>query len=137
VSPVRTATRTSGGGESQSGGHLADLSERRLEVLVDVDRQGLQGGDVDHLGSAQETHTSLVVSVQPVDAHQERRERLARAGRRRDQRVAARGDLFPASRLRRGRAVREAALEPRADCRVEHLKHATTVSAAADTMETA
>ena len=50
---------------------------RRGASRVDVDRQGLQGGDVDHLGSAQETHTSLVVSVQPVDAHQERRERFA------------------------------------------------------------
>jgi hypothetical protein len=66
-----------GGGEPQLCGHLADLPERRLEVLVDVDRQGLQGGDVDDLGSVQETDTRLVGSVQPVDADQERRERFA------------------------------------------------------------
>ena len=44
---------------------------------MDVDRQGLQGGDVDDLGSVQETETSLVGSVQPVDADQESRERFA------------------------------------------------------------
>ena len=71
---------------------------------------------------------AIVGAVEPVDADQERREGLAGPGRRRDQRVAARGDLPPARGLRLGRPGREPALEPGTHGgmkRLEHAPHAT------------
>ena len=67
-------------------------------------------------------------AVEPVDADQERREGLAGPGWRRDQCVAARGDLPPARGLRLGRPSREPALEPGTHGgmkRLEHAPHAT------------
>ena len=64
------------GCHSQLRGDLSDLPERRLEVLVDVDRQGLQRRHVHDLRPRRETDVCLFGSVQPVDTDQERRERL-------------------------------------------------------------
>ncbi len=64
------------------------------------------------------------VTVEAVDADQEGRQRLARAGRRRDQRVAPGCDLPPPAGLRLGRPIGKAALEPAAHGGMERLEHA-------------
>ncbi len=47
VSPVRTATVTGGTAMPSSRRHLGDLGQWAFQVLVDVDGQRFQGGDVD------------------------------------------------------------------------------------------
>ena len=107
VSPVRTPI----GSRS-----APDPPDRRDEVAVDVVGERLQRRDVD------DPRTPLAVGRgvrdEPVDAPEERGERLARAGRRADQRVLAGGDRRPRLRLRRGR-LGERAGEPVADLRGE------------------
>ena len=63
--------------------------------------------------------TRFVREVEPVDALEERGERLARTGRRGDERVVARGDARPTVALRWRRPFGEAATEPGADRGVE------------------
>ena len=64
----------------------ADAVERRAQVLLDVVRQRLERRDVEHLRLvAQRAGRGLLREL--VDHAQERRERLARARRRADQRV--------------------------------------------------
>ena len=92
-----------------------DLAERPLQVLGDVDRERLQRRHVHDARDAVDRLAGFVREVEPVDALEERGERLARTGRRRDQHVFARGDARPPVALRRGRPVGEAAAEPRAD----------------------
>ena len=67
--------------------------ERSAQVPLDVVVQRLQGRDV------QEAQPLPRCRVELVDPVEERRERLARAGRRLDQRVLARGDRGPAGLL--------------------------------------
>ncbi len=89
---------------------LADPGERRFEVAADVVRQRLQRRDVDHLGLVAKL-ARQPLPHQHVDRSQKSGERLARAGRRRDQHMPAGLDRRPSLRLRRRRR-RKAALEP-------------------------
>ena len=94
--------------------------ERAFEVLGDVDGERLQRRDVDDAGEPVDRLAALVGAVEAVDADEEAGERLARAGGRGDQRVAARRRSWgQPSRLRRGRALGEAAPEPLGDGGVE------------------
>ena len=69
---------------------LGDLAQRRLEVLLHVDRERLQRRDVDDLGRTLDHLAALGRAVQRVDADEEPGERLARTGRGRDQGVVRR-----------------------------------------------
>ena len=139
------------GGEPEMAGCRGDLAERRLQVLLDVGRQRLQRRHVHHLRSGTFPGWSvrpdraglvpaekivaagaIVGAVEPVDADQERREGLAGPGRRRDQRVAARGDLPPACGLRLGRSGREPAPEPGTHGRMKRLEHSLTLPPGTD-----
>jgi len=119
-------------GQPEPGRGVGDLGQRPLQVQVDVDGQGLQRRHVDHLRARGGVGAGLVGPVDPVDAHQERRQRLPGAGRRRDQRMAAGRDLPPALGLRSRRPVREPPFEPGPDRRMERLKHLVTVTQATD-----
>ncbi len=94
-----------------------DLLDGPLEVPVHVAGEGLEGRDVEHLGPVLEA--ALGRADQPVEAVEKGRERLARAGGRRDERVPAARDRGPGARLHRRRGP-EAPSEPRLDCGVEH-----------------
>ena len=87
----------------------ADAAQRRAQVLLDVVRQRLQRGDVDEPRAV-----GGRLGDEPVERPQERGQRLARAGRRRDQRVLAGGDRRPGHGLSR-RGSREGTLEPLPD----------------------
>ena len=94
-----------------------DLPQRLLQVALDVGAERLQRRDVDHLGLF-EQRRFLRLAHQRIDRDEERRQRLAGAGGRGDQRVAARHDLRPAPLLRLGRRL-ERALEPGANSGME------------------
>ena len=79
--------------------------ERPAQVPLDVVVERLERRDV------QDAQALARARVQPVDRVEERGERLARAGRRLDQDVAAGRDRRPAEPLRR-RRLGERALEP-------------------------
>ena len=104
----------------------ADPAQRRAQVLLHVVGERLERRDVD-----QARAPGARLGDEPVERPQERRQRLARSGRRGDQRVLAGGDRRPRLRLRRrGRVERPA--EPFAhlrgegiECRVRHLLHGT------------
>ena len=83
----------------------AEPRERAPEVALDVVVQSLERGDV------QEPQAVPRGSVQPVDADEERSERLAGARRRLDEDVPAAGDRRPPELLRRRRRG-ERAQEP-------------------------
>jgi len=104
-------------GQSLPAQVVADAGERLRKVLLDVVAERLERGDVDDLGLVPELARNALAH-QVVDHRQEGGERLARAGRRRDQRVPARLDRWPGVGLRRRRAD-EAALEPVGDGRVK------------------
>jgi hypothetical protein len=84
------------------------------------------------LWSVSNLGTHLVGPIHPIDADEEGSERLTGTCRRRDKRVVTVGDLSPTVGLGLSRAVRETALEPRADGRMEGLDHPATVSPASD-----
>ena len=91
-------------------GGLPDPDERRPQVALDIDREGLERGDVEHPAALLLLRDRL--GGQPVDRPQERRERLAGAGGRHDESVPARRDRLPGALLgsrRRG----ERGAEPR------------------------
>ena len=113
VSPVRTQVRISMSGRPRRAEFVADAGERRLQVVLDVVGQGLQGRDVDHLCRVGQP-VGQALAHQRIDRRQEGRQGLARAGRGGDQRVAARLDRRPSLRLRR-RGRGEAAREPGRD----------------------
>ncbi len=115
VSPVLDRDADVGCVEAELGGDLGDLAQRPFQVLRDVDGQRLQRRHVHDTRDALDRLARVVREIQAVDADEEPGERLARAGRRRDQRVGARGDVRPRVALRRSGAVGEAAPEPRAD----------------------
>ena len=83
----------------------ADPRERPAEVPLDVVVERLERRDVE------EPHALAGRLVQPVEPEEERGERLARAGGRLDEDVAARRDRGPGQLLRRCR-LPERALEP-------------------------
>ena len=88
-------------------GRLQDPFEGELEVAEDVLVEGLQRRDVEDPDPARPPGDAPEV----VQAGQERRERLARAGGGEDQRVPPRGDRRPAEPLR-GRRRAERRPEP-------------------------
>src|SRR5664280_1795622 len=87
----------------------ADLGERPLQVLLNVVRERAQRRDVEDLRLVLQPGP---LSDQRIDRREERRERLARAGRGRDERVAPLPDRRPALALRR-RGLAEPVLKPR------------------------
>ena len=92
-------------------GRQLHASKRRAQVLVDVDGERAQRGHVEHPAAFEFGWHRL--DGEPVDRGEECRERLARAGRRHDQRVVAAGDDRPAFGLGR-RELGERGGEPRA-----------------------
>ena len=84
---------------------LPDAGQRRLEVAMDVVRQRLERRNVDDLRRVGQPPFETLPH-QFVDRRQEGGERLARAGRRRDQGVAASLDRRPGFGLRRRSARR-------------------------------
>src|SRR5262249_33651537 len=72
------------------------------EVSVNVSAQCLERRDVDDSGLLRQRAVQAFPQ-QLVDGDEKRREGFPRAGRGRDQRVAARADGFPATALRGGR----------------------------------
>ena len=121
-----------GRGIPELGGDRTDLAERALEVVADVDSQGLERRDIHDLGAIAKIAALLVRAVDPVDADEKCGQRLARAGGRRYQGVGACRDFRPAARLRRGWPGRKPAFEPCAHGRVERVKHLVRVSAPTD-----
>ena len=97
-------------GADGHGEPRADPRQRPTEVPLDVVVQRLERADVEHLGA--------LTGLGAVERPEERRERLAGAGRRLDEDVAAGGDGRPALLLRRRRAG-EGPLEPAAHVRAE------------------
>ena len=98
----------------------ADAHQRRAQVLLHVERQRPQRADVEHPGTG--LRLGRFAGDQPVDAAEERRERLAAAGGRADQRVLPGLDGRPALHLRR-RGLRERGREPLPHRRGEPLEH--------------
>jgi hypothetical protein len=95
-----------------SGAHADDeirlqARQRPAEVPLDVVVQRFQRRHVE-----EPRPEARALLGQPVDPVEERGERLARTGRRLDQRVLARGDRRPAALLRRSRRS-EGVAEPR------------------------
>jgi hypothetical protein len=85
-------------GQPQPVRRVPDPGQRGPQVPLDVHRQRLERGDVEHPGPSlrvlRRRHRR-----QLVDRPQERGQRLARSGRRDDQRVLALADGPPGSRL--------------------------------------
>ena len=96
----------------QRGGHLGDLPQRHLEVLMDVDGQRLQRRDVDDLGDALHALPAGGGAVQLVDRGEEAGQGLARACGGGDQGRLAGRDVRPALGLRGGGTLREPRFEP-------------------------
>ena len=90
-------------------GDVRDAGERRAQVALDVDGERLERRDVEHAAALRLVGRRL--EHQPVERPQERRQRLAAAGRREDQRRFAARNRRPAALLRRGR-LREHRVEP-------------------------
>jgi hypothetical protein len=95
---------------AQALGRGPDARDGRPQVLVDIDGQGAERGDVHDTGALGRPCRPLAPH-QAVDAPQESGQGLARACRSQDQRVVALGDGGPALALRR-RGCGEARLEP-------------------------
>src|SRR5207302_7293134 len=98
----------------------AQLGEGLEEVLADIVRQRLEWRDVDHLRLARKR---VPLTDHRVEAGEECRERLARSGRRGNQRVFAGLDSRPSGGLRLGGRA-ETALEPARDGGMEPGQHA-------------
>ena len=94
VSPLRTAAVIF------TGDKRVDLAPRHGQVLVDVGRQRLERRDVDDPHLVRQAALLQPLAQELVDRGQEGGERLARAGRRRDERVIAPADGVPAVELR-------------------------------------
>src|SRR5207249_2017598 len=90
-----------------------ELGERRGQVLLDVVAERLERRDVDDVRPVLQ-ETALRQPEEAVDRPEEGGERLARAGRRREQRVGSGGDGGPAGGLDR-RRLAEAIPEPARD----------------------
>ena len=98
-----------------------DAGQRGLEVAMDVVRQRLKRGNVDDVRCVGQPPFETLPH-QFVDRRQEGRERLARAGRRCDEGVAASLDRWPGFGLswrRRGEAVGEPVRDRRVEQRLE------------------
>src|SRR4029077_5713072 len=100
-----------------------DTGERRLEVAVDVVGERLEGRDIHHVNLVGEAGRLYPGPHQLVDHREKGGERLARAGRGRDQDVPPGRDGRPRRGLRRGCGI-EGAGEPAGDGRMESGGHA-------------
>ncbi len=98
-----------GGGDAEPVGGVPDAGQRRPQVALDVDGERLERGDVEHPAALLLLRRGR--GGEPVDRPQERRQRLAGAGRRDHQGVAAGRDGLPGADLGGGR-LRERGLEP-------------------------
>ena len=110
---MRTQVRISTPGRAALAQGLADAGERGLQVALDVVGQRLQRRNVDHLRRIGEA-AFQALAEQSVDGGQKCSQRLARSGRRGDQRMAAGLDRRPGLHLCRGRR-RKAFGEPCGD----------------------
>ena len=104
---------------SRGARHVGDADERRPQVPFDVDRQRLERRDIKDTASLLGWRRGP--EHQTVQAPEKRRERLATAGRRQDQRRFATGNRRPAKLLRPGRRVKRVS-EPLTDRRVEEVQ---------------
>ena len=116
VSPERIASGRDPMRDAEPRRRGRDAGDRRAQVALDVDGEGLQRRDVEdaaalRLGGLRREH-------QPVDRRQKGRQRLARAGRREEQRRAPAQDRRPALFLGR-RGPGEGRAKPVADRRRE------------------
>ena len=100
--------------EAHFGGHRANARQGLGEVLVDVAAQRLERRDVEDAGLLGQAVLDAFAQ-QIVDGDQERREGLARAGRRGNQGVAPFADRGPAGRLG-GRRRSQRGREPAFNC---------------------
>src|SRR5262249_47779011 len=98
---------------------VRDAGQRRPQVALDVDRERLERGHVHHAAPFGGRWRRL--EEQPVEAPEERRERLAAPGRGEDERRLAARDRGPAKLLRLGRRVERAA-KPRAYGRTKQIQ---------------
>ena len=124
-------------GHSERAQLGADAGERCLEVGPDVVREGLQRRDVDDGRLVGEAARRKAGAHQAVERGQERGQRLARAGRRGDERVPAGADRRPGGSLRFG-GRRKGPREPPGDGRMEVLeRHCNDSGAQAATRDCA
>ena len=98
-----------------------DAHQRRLEVALDVVGERLERRDVQHATAPLGVGGGWL-RRQPIDAPQERRQRLARPRRGLDERVLAAGDGLPTLRLG-GRGRAECVVEPLARRRRKSGQH--------------
>ena len=103
---------------------LSNAGERHVEIAVDVVRERFQRRDIDDLRLILEA-ISEPLAHQAIDGTEEGGERLAGAGRRGDQHIAASLDRGPSVALGRRRRG-EALVEPRANCGVEEIERHET-----------
>src|SRR4029434_3715497 len=99
---------------------VADAGGRKVDMAVDIVRQRLQRRDIDDLCLVLEAFFEPLAH-QSIDGAEERGERLAGAGRRGDQHVAAGLYGGPSVSLR-GCRRGETLVEPGADRRVEEVE---------------
>jgi hypothetical protein len=107
-------------GRAHGFGDVGDAGQRCPQVALDVHGQGLERRDVEH--PAPRLARRHRREHQPVEAPQKRRERLARARRRQNQRRLPPGDRRPAQLLRSGGTF-ERAGEPPRDRRLEEREY--------------
>ena len=98
----------------------ADARQRRFEIAMNVVRQRLERRDIDDLRLVGQLSRQTLAD-EPIDRGKEGGERLAGAGRRGDQGVAAGLDRRPGFGLGGGRRD-ETVFEPGRDCGVEQLR---------------
>ena len=131
--------------DAQSPRGLADAHERRSQVALHVDAEGLQRRDVEDAGARGRLLRAAargsgirdlgrLLAEHPVDREQERRERLARSGGRDHEGIATGGHGLPRALLGGG-GRRERTAEPvlrRRTESVEHVGHADILSRTSD-----
>jgi hypothetical protein len=93
---------------------LPDSFQRNAQITLDVVIETTQGGDVNALDARLESPRG-VIAQKSVEDRQEGGEGLARAGRRHEQHVRARGDHWPRPHLRRCRSLGKRVFKPGAD----------------------
>ena len=94
-------------GLAEPDGRVPHAGQRRAQVALDVDRQRLHRGDVEHPAPALRLGRGGV-RRQPVERPEEGGEGLAGAGRRHDQGVVAAADRLPRTRPGRASAAAKA-----------------------------
>ena len=132
------ADRHGGCGHAEAASGLADADQGGAEVALHVDAQRLQRRDVEDAGARgillRLRRGIRALPEHAVDGPEERRQRLAGAGRGHHERVLARGDRIPRSGLRgggRGEGAPEPVLCGRGEA-VEHVAHPSIFADPAD-----